>query len=173
LQKLAFKIIHSTTLFLPAWKVILDELQLPVRIMPRDVSTRWNSTFDMLDFAIEYCQALDDFTGDRKFGLRKFELSESEWGIAQQLRDTLLILKDATTFFSHATPNLAIVIPAMDHIDEMLTTHSFDKDLNTSIRASLTMGKKTLDRYYSLTDMSQTYRIAMVLHPHNKLNYFK
>jgi hypothetical protein len=78
----------------------------------------------------------------------------------------------------------------MDHIDEMLTTHSFDKNLNTSIRASLAMGKKTLDRY-SLTDMSQMYRIAMgtsvftsfgadytnepfkVLHPRNKLNYFK
>lgn len=91
LRKLAFKIIHSTTLFLPAWKMILDELQLPIRIMPCDVSTRWNSTFDMLDFAIEYRQALDDFTGDRKFGLRKLELSESEWEIAKQLRDTLLV----------------------------------------------------------------------------------
>ncbi|KAG2085570.1 uncharacterized protein F5147DRAFT_588943 [Suillus discolor] len=127
----------------------------------------------MLDFAIEYQQALDVFTGDCKFGLRKFELSEKEWKIATQLCDTLAILKDATTYFSRATPNLATVIPAMDHIDESLTTHSFDQNLNSAIHAALTMGKKTLDRYYSLTDSSQTYRIAMVLHPRHKLSYFK
>ncbi|KAG1766265.1 hypothetical protein EDD22DRAFT_732740, partial [Suillus occidentalis] len=110
--------------------------------------------------------------GDRKFGLRDFELSEQEWTIAKQLRNILEILKDATTYFSRSTPNLATVIPAIDHIDESLTTHSFDKHLNSAIRASLAVGKKTLDRYYSLTDASHTYRIAMVLHPWHKLTYF-
>ncbi|KAG1840505.1 hypothetical protein DFJ58DRAFT_667157, partial [Suillus subalutaceus] len=177
LRKLAFRIVHSSTLLLPAWKALLEELELKVRVMPRDILTRWNSTFDMLDFAIEYQQALDIFTGDRKLGLHKFELSEKVWKIATQLHDTLLtpikILKDATTYFSCATPNLATVIPAMDHIDKSLTTHSFDKNLNSAIRAALAMGKKTLDRYYSLTDSSQTYHIAMVLHLRHKLSYFK
>ncbi|KAG1729541.1 hypothetical protein EDD22DRAFT_788839 [Suillus occidentalis] len=59
LRKLAFKIIHSTTILLPAWKEILKDLNLPQRIMPRDVSTRWNSTFDMLTFALEYQQVID------------------------------------------------------------------------------------------------------------------
>ncbi|KAG2037355.1 hypothetical protein BDR03DRAFT_864209 [Suillus americanus] len=57
--------------------------------------------------------------------------------------------------------NLTTVIPAMDHIDESLTTHSFNKNLNSAIHAALAMGKKTLDRYYSLTNSSQTYHIAM------------
>ncbi|TFK60382.1 hypothetical protein BDN72DRAFT_779492 [Pluteus cervinus] len=38
---------------------------------------------------------------------------------------------------------------------------------------SLDLGKKTLNRYYSLTDESVAYRIAMVLHPRHKLEYFR
>ena len=33
------------------------------RVSPRDVSTCWNSTFDMLEFALSYREALDNLTG--------------------------------------------------------------------------------------------------------------
>ncbi|KAF9226090.1 hypothetical protein BS17DRAFT_655664, partial [Gyrodon lividus] len=33
--------------------------------------------------------------------------------------------------------------------------------------------KKTLNRYYELTDSSDVYHIAMVLHPRHKLQYFQ
>ena len=71
------------------------------------------------------------------------------------------ILKDATLFFSRDTPNLAMVIPAMDHIDEVLSLQSLDRQYDISICASLGLAKKTLNRYYSMTDMSEVYRIAM------------
>ncbi|KAG2041385.1 hypothetical protein BDR03DRAFT_805869, partial [Suillus americanus] len=35
------------------------------------------------------------------------------------------------------------------------------------------LAKKTLDQYYELTDTSEVYRIAMILHPRHKLTYFK
>jgi len=55
LQKLAFKFIYSTTKLLPLWQVVLVQFKLPVSIMPKDVSMRWNLTFDdLLDFALEY-----------------------------------------------------------------------------------------------------------------------
>ncbi|KAG2747580.1 hypothetical protein P692DRAFT_201668339, partial [Suillus brevipes Sb2] len=91
LRKLAYKLIHSTTLLLPAWKTILEELKLGDRIMPRDVSTRWNSTFDMLEFALEYRQAIDAITDTRKLGLGKYELKEYEWALVKQLRDVLKV----------------------------------------------------------------------------------
>jgi hypothetical protein len=76
------------------------------------------------------------------------------------------IFKDATLYFSRSTPTLATVIPAMDHIDEMLTSQSVDSDFEPAIRAALSLAKKVLNRYYSATDHSEVYRIAMgTYHP--------
>ncbi len=64
---------------------------LSARMMPRDVSTRWNSTFDMLEFAIRYHAAIDAMTAVREFDLRKYELVSAEWKIATELRDVLRV----------------------------------------------------------------------------------
>ncbi|KAG6809702.1 hypothetical protein H0H92_015107 [Tricholoma furcatifolium] len=61
----------------------------------------------------------------------------------------------------------------MDHIDAQLATDSIDDNYLPSIHAALTMGKKLLNKYYDKTDHSEVYRIAMVLHPQHKLDYFK
>ena len=60
-------------------------------MMPRDVSTRWNSTYDMLEFATEYRAALDIMMADRDMNLRKFELSKKEWGMATELCEVLQV----------------------------------------------------------------------------------
>jgi hypothetical protein len=60
-----------------------------IRMMPRDVATRWNSTYDMLVFALEYREAIDKISGDRD--MRKYELSEEEWELIQQLCDVLVV----------------------------------------------------------------------------------
>jgi hypothetical protein len=60
-------------------------------MMPRDVTTRWNSTYDMLDFAIEYRAALDIMTADRDMNLRKFELSKKEWDMVTELCEVLRV----------------------------------------------------------------------------------
>ncbi|KAG1843639.1 hypothetical protein C8R48DRAFT_585258, partial [Suillus tomentosus] len=62
LRKIAFKMVHSSTILLPAWKLLLQEQKRTVRIMPRDIVTRWNSTFNMLRFANEYRPALEEMT---------------------------------------------------------------------------------------------------------------
>lgn len=59
--------------------------------MPRDVATRWNSTYEMLVFALEYRKAVDAMTGDRQLGLRNYEMSEEEWRNAEELRDILKV----------------------------------------------------------------------------------
>jgi hypothetical protein len=42
-----------------------------------------------------------------------------------------------------------------------------------SLVAAMKLARKKMDRYYSLTDSSHVYRIAMVLHPGMKLEYFR
>jgi hypothetical protein len=53
---------NSSTLTLPEWFCILDNLSLNACIMPRDVCTRWNTTFDMLEFTYKYKEAINQIT---------------------------------------------------------------------------------------------------------------
>jgi hypothetical protein len=81
--------------------------------------------------------------------------------VADSYAVLLQILKDATLFFSRGTPNLATVIPAMDHIDERFTTDALDVTYEPAIRSSLGITKAMLNHYYNMTDYSEVYRIAM------------
>ena len=64
-------------------------------------------------------------------------------------------------YFSCSTPNLATVIPVMDHIDQVLSTYSRNKSFLPSIRSGVSLTQETLNCYYSCTDQSEVYRIAM------------
>ena len=59
--------------------------------MPRDVSTQWNSAFDMTDFAVSYHQVLEAMTDKRKLGLAGLAIGNSEWELLTQLRDVLKV----------------------------------------------------------------------------------
>ena len=54
-----------------------------------------------------------------------------------------------------------MVIPAMDHIDTHLATAATSSTYSVAIKAALAIGKRTLNRYYSKTDHSEVFRIAM------------
>ncbi|KAF8148648.1 hypothetical protein B0H34DRAFT_668441 [Crassisporium funariophilum] len=84
--KLAFKVVNSTTILLPAWKECIES----ERLIPRDVTTKWNSTYDMLTFVLEHCPAVEKFTADLDNNLRDLELSRAEWDIVKQLNNVLM-----------------------------------------------------------------------------------
>ncbi|KAI0665688.1 hypothetical protein C8Q78DRAFT_956465, partial [Trametes maxima] len=66
IRRLAFKIVHSTTKVLPAWHAIVKEKMLPPRLIPRDVKTCWNSTYDMLSVALKYRAAVNALCATRE-----------------------------------------------------------------------------------------------------------
>jgi hypothetical protein len=78
-----------STIILPQWYEVLESLSLEPRMMPCDVSTRWNSTYNMLEFAAKYHVALNIMTADCDMKLCKFELSKKEWGMATELCEVL------------------------------------------------------------------------------------
>ena len=45
----------------------------------------------MVEFATEYCAALNLMTADRDMDLRKFELSKKEWGLVTELCKVLRV----------------------------------------------------------------------------------
>ena len=83
--------INSSTKLLPAWKKVCVAVKLPVRMMPRYVATRWNSMFQLLEFAYRYRVAIDKFTEARENGVRDLELSREEWATVKELRDVLKV----------------------------------------------------------------------------------
>lgn len=65
-------------------------------------------------------------------------------------------------FFSHSTLNLVTIIPVMDVINEKLMTNSLDcLKFEAPIHTALGLAKKTLNRYYNLTDSVEVYQITM------------
>jgi hypothetical protein len=75
-------------------------------MMPRDVTTRWNSTFDMLDFSLDYQIAINEITDECEMKLRQYELSEVEWTIVEQLCDVLWVCHHIFRLFRFSILNL-------------------------------------------------------------------
>jgi hypothetical protein len=82
------------------------------------------------------------------------------------------LYKNATLYFSQDNASIAAVIPAMDCLSSSLDPTTKQR-YHPAIVAAMKLAQKKMDRYYSLTDSSAIYRIAMVLHPGMKLKYFK
>jgi hypothetical protein len=60
--KLVYAIKNSSTIALPQWYRILEDLSLDAWVIPRDVCTRWNATYDMLKFAYQYRKSINKIT---------------------------------------------------------------------------------------------------------------
>lgn len=103
LRKAAYAIKNSTTLILPEWNAILDRLAadaeaegkkpLSKRMMPRDIETRWNYTYEMLSFAYIYREPYNELTSNRDMKMRSYELEDEEWEIVNQLAKVLKVCK--------------------------------------------------------------------------------
>ena len=99
LHKLTYAIKNSTTIILPWWNEIIQQCtlsstlkkKLTVCKMPWDVTTWWNSTYDMLKFAYIYHDAINKITDDHSIKLHEYELKDCEWKIVEELRDSLKV----------------------------------------------------------------------------------
>ncbi|KAJ7234788.1 hypothetical protein C8J57DRAFT_1000438, partial [Mycena rebaudengoi] len=158
IRKLSFAVIHSTTILLPAWRRLCRKHQCKERIIPRDVRTRWNSTYDMLCFAERYRAVIDSITSDKTYKLRQYELDDEEWLI---IGDLIHVFKKATLFFSSdSMSTIANVVSTMDVIDNILESRG-DRELRPAVVHAVSLGRKTLQRYYIKTGLSDVYALAL------------
>ena len=61
-------------IILPCWNSILSELSMKACMMLWDVTTWWNSTYGMVEFAVNFWEVLDTITGDKDMKLQKYEM---------------------------------------------------------------------------------------------------
>jgi hypothetical protein len=98
-----FAIVHSTTIALLAWCKTCANLNLKVCLIPRDVVTWWNSTYDMMSFVLKYQAAIDSITADKGLKLRRYRLDDKDWKIVSNLVSILEIWTDAFTLFTQSS----------------------------------------------------------------------
>ena len=102
-RQLAFAIIHSTTITHPAWCRTCSELNLKKRLIPRDIVTQWNSTYDMMCFVLTYRKAVDQITANKVLKLRRYELDNDNWVIIEDLVSVLEVRSSVVRCACYAT----------------------------------------------------------------------
>ncbi len=91
IHKLAYAIKNSSTLALPQWYHILEALSFEAWLIPQDVHTCWNVTYNMLDFAYQYKKAINKITDIQEMKLHAYKIELHKWEIVKQLRDLLKV----------------------------------------------------------------------------------
>jgi hypothetical protein len=82
-----------------AWCLACETNKLKVKLIPRDVITCWNSTYDMMAFALTYRKPIDEITANKTLKLRCYELDAEDWQIVD---DLVSILEACTLFLYHS-----------------------------------------------------------------------
>ncbi len=146
-------------------------------MIPHDVTTRWNSTFDMLNFTVKHITVINTITRDRDMKLRQYKLSEGDWDIARQLRDVLKVCSYAQLFLSLLTitlldlqgrhPLFFTTDPQHRHCHTSYGPHQQTSHYGCyrsqipSCNQGCACNKKTLNHYYDKTNHSEVFRIVM------------
>ncbi|KAJ3505977.1 hypothetical protein NMY22_g17397 [Coprinellus aureogranulatus] len=164
LRKLAIKISNSPTLRdgLRDW---CERTKIASRQLQKDVSTRWNSTLELAHSGRHLRPALDRMVVQAEYNkaggarLRRFKPSDMLTCATKELS-------------SSKKPLVHEVIPIIDTLTTFFDETIDDTMLHPTVRHAALRGLRMLNKYYSKTDESNVYRIAMMLHPHYKLDYF-
>ena len=114
----------------------------------------------MMRFVLTYRKAVDQVTADKDLKLRKYELDDNDWVIVGDLVSILEKYKKVTLFFSQDGASVMAMIPAMDKLDNYLNPAT-KKPYHPAIQAVMKLACNKLNQYYSMTDLSSAYRIAM------------
>ncbi|KIK73238.1 hypothetical protein PAXRUDRAFT_178948, partial [Paxillus rubicundulus Ve08.2h10] len=141
---LAFAIIHSTTISLPAWHQLCCDAKLNPKLIPWDVVTRWNSTYETLCFVLAYHQPVDAVMAEKKYKLQKYELDHEEWQI---IKDLVSLLEQAMLFFSQDSASIAAIILAMDKLNDYLNDAT-DEDYHPAIKTAMSLAQNKMDQYW-------------------------
>ena len=64
---------------------VTSKKKLTVHKMPCDVLIWWNSTYDMLKFAVFYREPIDKITDEHAMKLHDYELKDHKWKIVEEL----------------------------------------------------------------------------------------
>ena len=137
---------------------------LPDKFVEVHVPTRWNSTFRMLNDALDTLQQIDKFL-DLERGMPPF--IRRDWARLDKIRRVLSQFNTLTLFVSSCQPSMSAAIPVyyqlhdlLDDVTEKKGNYAdLDEDIMNAVRKDMTK----YDKYYNLMDTCDTYYTALIL----------
>ncbi|KAF8166723.1 hypothetical protein K438DRAFT_2064992, partial [Mycena galopus ATCC 62051] len=156
------KTVQNSSLNSEAWETKPRELNVTLLALVKVIDTRWNSHAHCLLRILDQQTVVNQMCTDRHLKLRQYTFSGEEWTILEQLEDILETFIAATEKISKAEVALGFeVIPLIDKFTTMFGQMIDDTTLHIVIRHAANTALTVLNKYYSLTNDSETYQIAM------------
>ncbi|GME92391.1 unnamed protein product [[Candida] boidinii] len=129
-----------------------------------DDQTRWNSTCDMLERAVELAKTIDFFTSNEP-GMSEFRLDDLEWAKVKLVISLLQPLEEMTEFFSQdGDGNIGGYIFAFDNLKTTLEKLDILPEM-VEVREVINGMLVKVAEYYSKVKDNEALRIADLLRP--------
>ena len=187
LRKLIIAINHSLKR-IHHYKNLCDKLEMPNKnILVKDVRTRWNSTYDMIEAAWEKREVLKAMASDNlNTNKENFLIEDEEWELLKMFPDELLAFREATQIFSKSksitSPNVSglygLLVERLDSLIFELGHHLQDftgpkmsNDQQKALRCAYRVMKEKMLKYNMQVRRKLMFPIATVLDPRFKLGH--
>jgi hypothetical protein len=136
-----------------------------------DVRTRWNSTYDMIERALELRKPLDEMA-ELVSDLRKYKLTDGEWKLLVGIHKFFGLFKVASNqLCATSYPTLAATVPVYNFMIDRLEDYRDTDTCPAATRVATDAAIDRLKQFYVGTD-AEVYTVATILDPHHKLDYY-
>ncbi|KNF06104.1 hypothetical protein PSTG_00615 [Puccinia striiformis f. sp. tritici PST-78] len=133
----------------------------------RDVRTRWNSTLIQLTGILRCSAAILEWQRDQRHD--DLELAKDLVEVLQPFYE--ITLQVSTPGAARISDIVVFINQITGHLSSAISERR--DEYPPALRNACCAGLQLTNKYYTLTDCSPLYRVAMVLHPSFKDEYFK
>ncbi|KAK6971893.1 putative AC transposase [Favolaschia claudopus] len=142
--------------------------------LARRNATRWGSEYNCLRTRRILVPAVDALIADKNLKLGAYKFTGLQKTLALELETVLEALEGPIKHFQNKNrPLIVDVIPEMEDLDFILEAISGASDQANVTRVAAYAGLLVLRKYYALLDDCEAYRIAIVMCPDRKLQWFR
>lgn len=151
------------------WKEICRLNNLPDKFVAYDVTTRWNSSFRMIDDGLKLRQQVNKFLSlQEELPLFTFQ----DWSRLEQIHKVLHKFNELTLFILKRNPQISLAVPIYyephEFLDDVTEGNGDFTKLDRDVIAAVKEGRKKYEKYYSIMDGCDTSYTALVLDPRVK-----